>query len=154
MNFPKTVTFRLINAKTKSPIPNVAASLVLYAHSKNDYYVGPKISDKAGRVIFTKEDCLKEIEASQKMFLMDYSSSLDQCLPKVSIKIKSRDEMVAAIENMRSNRKFFGEYWDCSEEYLKALSLTDNIKYLPRLYEFTEADLLRQEVIVEMAENE
>ena len=88
MNFPKQVFFKIIDSATKQSAEKIAVSLILYAHRKNDYYIGPKLTNKEGIVSFDRNECIKGIESSRKFYLMDYSSTLEECLPKVSIKIK------------------------------------------------------------------
>ncbi len=147
MNFPNRVTFRLFDSKRGVSASNVAVSLVLYARKKNDYFVGPKITDKNGKVVFEKRECIKEIENSKKIYLMDYSSNLEDCSPKISIKIKPRNEINFAVENMRKLRDIYKDYWDCSEKFLKALQKTDNDRYVSRFYDFSEADLWKEKVL-------
>ena len=147
MNFPEKVTFRLINNNTQRPVSNIAVSLILYAHKKNNYYVGPKISDSEGLLSFGKEDCVEEINNSKRFYLMDYASSLEECLPKVSIKIKLKKEIEFAVENMRRLRDIYQEYWDCSEGYLSALNFVDNDKYIDKVYDLSESELWQNKVI-------
>ncbi len=147
MNFPEIVKFTFVDSNTKQSIKNIAASLILYAYKKNDYYVGPKISDKNGNIYFTKDDCLKEIKSSQKFYIMDYSSNLEECLNKVSIKIKDFKELKLGINKMRQLRNIYQNYWDCSEEHLNALERVDNAKYINKIYDFSEDQLLENKII-------
>lgn len=141
MRFPKNVFFRLVDSKTGEKIPNLAVSLILYAAKKNNYYVGPKISDKEGVVIFRKEDCLKEIESSKKVYLMDYTSSLEECLPKISVRIKPKNEIDITVKKLLSLKDIYKKYWDCSEQYLNALTSTNNSVYISKTYDFNETDI-------------
>ncbi len=147
MNFPKQVFFKIIDSATKQSVEKIAVSLVLYAHRKNDYYIGPKLTNKEGIVSFDRNECIKGIESSRKFYLMDYSSTLEECLPKVSIKIKPRKELEFAVKNMRSLRDIYQQYWDCSEEYLKSLEFADNSKYVSKIYDFSESDLWQNKVL-------
>ena len=147
MKFPNKVTFKLIDKETKKPIFNIATLLVLYAHRKNNYSVGIMISDENGFVHFTENDCLKEIENSKTMFLMDYSSDLEDCLPKVSLEIMADQQIKRVIKERRENREIFSKYWDCSEEFLQRLEKVDNSLYMPKSYDFTEADLWEEKVL-------
>ncbi len=144
MNLPEKITFRLLNSKTKKPIFNIAASLILYAHKKNNYYVGPKISDTKGIISFGKKECIKEIDNSKKLYMMDYVSTLEECLPKISVKIKPIKEINLAVKNMRQLRDIYEKYWDCSEGHLNALSSVDNDKYIIRTYDYHESLLLKE----------
>jgi len=147
MNFPEQVTFKLIDKRTKRPVKNIAISLILYAHKKNDYYVGPKISDKEGIIYFKREECIKEIESSRSFYLMDYLSTLEQCLPKISIKIKPKEELKFAVKNMRQCRDIYRDYWDYSEEFLKQLEAVNNAFYQSKIYNFSESDLWQNKIL-------
>lgn len=147
MNFPEEAVFRIKDKKTSEFAGNIAISLILYAHKKNDYYVGPKISDSEGIVRFKREECVKEIESSKKFYLMDYSSTIEQCLSKISIKIKSEKELEFAVKNMRQSRHIYQKYWDCSEEYLRSLASADNFKYESKVYDFSESELWQNKIL-------
>jgi hypothetical protein len=147
MRLPEKVTIRIIDRKAKNPVTNIAVSLVLYAHKKNDYYVGPRISDREGLIIFERDDCIKEIDNSKKFYLMDYASTMEQCLPKISVKIKPKGELENAVKKMRQLRDVYQDYWDCSEEYLKSLEYADNNKYVAKTYDFLESDLWQNKII-------
>jgi len=147
MNFPEKVSFGFIDSKTKKPVPNIAISLILYAYRKNDYYIGPKITNEEGLINFERKECVKEIDNSKKFYLMDYASTIEECLPKVGVKIKPRKEIEFAVKNLRSSRDIYEKYWDCSEEYLNALNSTDNDKYIAKTYNFTESDLWQNRIL-------
>lgn len=147
MNFPGLVKFVFIDSRTKQHIKNIAATLVLYAHKKNDYYVGPKISNKDGIICFTEDECLKEIKSSQEFYIMDYSSNLEDCLSNISIKIKDSKELKLGIDKMRQLRNIYKDYWNCSEEYLSVLEHVDNEKYIIKTYDFSEAQLWENKII-------
>lgn len=148
MKFPEKITFRIIDNNTKKPVPNIAVSLILYAHKKNDYYVGPKITNSDGLIDFERNDCIMEIKNSKEFYLMDYVSTLDECMPKVGIKIKPREEIDVAVENIRRSRDIYQKYWDCSEEYLKALVFTDNDKYIANTRDFPESELWQNKMLI------
>jgi len=147
MNFPEQAFFRIIGKLTRQPVRKIAISLILYAHKKNDYYVGPKLTNEEGIVSFYRDECLKEIESSKKFYLMDYYSTLEECLPIISIKIKPKEELEFAIKNMRESRDVYQEYWNCSEEFLKSLESAENFKYISKIYNFSESDLWQNKVL-------
>jgi hypothetical protein len=147
MNFPEKVTFRLVDCETKKIVKNIAVLLILYAHKKNNYSIEAKISNSNGEVAFTKQDCLKDIENSKSFYLMDYASSLEECLPYISIEIISRDTINYVLKDRRESRDVYQNYWDCSEKFLKALEATDNAKYINKLYDFSEADLWKKKIL-------
>ena len=141
MNFPEKVNFKIIDKQTSKPVENVAVSLQLYAARKNDYFVGPFISDTEGLVSFTRESCLHEIESSKKFYLMDYSSTIGECLPKVTLTVKEPEQVRFAVKEMTENSDLYRKYWDCSESFLKRLASVANDQYISDSFIFEEAQL-------------
>lgn len=147
MNFPNKVIFRLVDSKTKKIVKNIAVLLILYAHKKNNYSIEAKISNNDGEFVFTKQDCLKGIGSSRTFYLMDYASSLEECLPRISVEIISKDTINYVLKNRRESKDIYKNYWDCSEEYLFSLEKTDNDKYISKTYNFSESDLWKNEIL-------
>jgi hypothetical protein len=147
MNFPEEVTFQFIDKKTKKPVINIPAILILYAHRKNNYTIEAKISDRSGKINFTKEDCLRSIETSKKFYLMDYVSTLEDCLPKISLEILDRKTIIFIVNNRKKNKEIYKDYWDCSEEFINKLASAKNHKYLTRSYDFSEPDLWQNKIL-------
>jgi len=139
--FPKEVNLQFFDEETKNPIANLVVLLTLFAHRKNDYDVGPGFTDKNGLVAFGRNDCLKSIDDSKRMFLMDYSSSLEQCLPKVQLKIMSQEELEGCIEARRKYKSLFESSCDCSEEFFQRLRSSVNVNYRADSFTFTEEEL-------------
>ena len=138
--FPDSVSFKLVDQNGGQPVSNVAVQLTLYAHRKDNYHVGFVVSDQDGIVTFTRTDCLKEIESSKLTFLMDYASTLEECLPKVSLEIILESQIKKSIELRRTRKELF-QKWDCSEEYIRRLETCNNHLYVPDQVFFEEAAL-------------
>lgn len=141
MNFPNAASFKLVGQDNGDPIPNVAVQLTLYASRKNDYHVGFIISDHQGLVTFTKADCLKEIEASRSTFLMDYASTLEECLPKVSLEVVPESQIKKSIELRRNHKDLFQQFWGCPEDFIVRLDRCENHLYVPEKFSFEENTL-------------
>ena len=141
MNFPEKVDFKLVDQKTKNPVGNVALLLQLYASKKNDYFIGPLTTDTEGLASFSREDCFRQIKNSKEFYLMDYASSLEECLPKITLKIVDPKQIGLIIEIRGKYDDFYREYWDCSESFLNRLENTDNDLYLSDSFIFEEAQL-------------
>lgn len=147
MNFPEQVIFRLVDNKTKKTVQNIAVLLILYAHKKNNYSIEAKISNNNGEVIFTKKDCLEGIKSSKSFYLMDYASSLEECLSQISLKILSRKTIDFVIDDRKNNKDIYSGYWDTSESFLNALKNTDNHHYVDKTYNFSESDLWQNKIL-------
>ena len=136
-DFLDSVSFKLIDQNSGQPVPNIAVQMTLYAHRKNNYHLW-SISDEQGIAVFTKAECLKEIGNSKAAFIMDYASTLEECLPRVSLEIVPESQIKGSIEIRRKYREFFPGFWDCAEEYIHRLEACDNSRYVPDQLFFEE----------------
>ena len=107
MKFPDVLTIRVIDKTTRKALSGVAFVLVLKA-VKNDYYIGPKITDVEGLCSFSRESCEQSIATAQKMFIMDYSGSLLDCSPIAELRMHSPEHIQAMIRQYESNPGFWG----------------------------------------------
>ena len=139
--FPEKVSLQFLDEKTQQPIPKLVVSLTLLAHRKNDYPVGPVLTDQNGLVSFSRNDCLKAIEDSKTLFLMDYASSLEECLPKVLLKIMSKEEIESCIQARTEYKTLFERSCDCSENFFQKLRSSANGSYRADSFTFTETQL-------------
>ena len=76
MKFPETLTVTILEQNTNLPIEGLAVVLELFATRKNNYIVGPVVSDSSGQVKFTRDECERSIKAAKEMFLMDHIDDL------------------------------------------------------------------------------
>lgn len=147
-NLPEIFSFKFVLEKSNKPIANLATMLILYANRKNDYSIGPKISDEDGIVAFTKSECLKEIEVSKKTFLMDYSSSLVECLPKFTLRIINMNQIDRIIEYWKENKQILSKLYNNDDDfYLKKLPNVRNSNFKEVSYDFSEEDLPKNNLI-------
>lgn len=79
MRFPDTLAVVAQDTRTGLPVRDVAIVLVLFANQKNNYSVGPLISNVGGEVSFTRAECEFAIQRAQEMFIMDYQGDLESC---------------------------------------------------------------------------
>ena len=146
---PNKLIFEFIDKVSSEPVNELVILLKLFAHRKNDYYIGPKFTNQNGKVEFTFQECLDEIQVSRKMFPMDYKSSLQECLSKISIEVMSQDGIQKLIESRREYKDLFKKVSDCSENFFKRLVASNNRLYQPVLLEFSE-DLLKEQETIEI----
>ena len=98
MDFPQRLQVRLLDRTSAKPVPRLLVTLRLSAPQGNDYAVGPRFSDGAGRVIFTRREVEAEIRESRHYFPDTYLSDLSECSPLISVQILSCDEIESFIE--------------------------------------------------------
>lgn len=105
MIWPETLNLQFISRKTGDAIKNLVVYLRIQAPHKNNYSIGPLISDENGMVSITKEAMKGAIEAAQKRAPMDYVDSLEDCTG-IEVQVDSRTalrERVQRIEQFYPN---------------------------------------------------
>jgi len=97
---------------TGTPVEGVAIVLRLFARSKNDYYVGPKITDVNGQASFSREECVRAIQRAQQMFIMDYVGTLETCRPVLEARLHPSPQIAKMLELYKSYPEFWGQAFD------------------------------------------
>jgi hypothetical protein len=77
---------------------NVILGVHLFASRKNDFYLGPYVSNADGIVVITKEDLYHDVEATYDSGLMDYVS-VETCHTLVEIELKTADDIEKALHS-------------------------------------------------------
>ena len=95
---PDRVVLRLVDGKAQ-PIrqANVLFRIYTFARRKNDFSLGPFVTDADGIATFTKRELLAEAEAHYDSGLMDYVGIAD-CQPLVEIQAMSPQEIDQALK--------------------------------------------------------
>lgn len=141
MKFPEELTSTAIDSDTKQLIPGVALILMLQATVKNDYFVGPVITDEDGQAVFARIACQKAIDASQKMFVMDYSGDLESCKPVAHINLHDPDSITRMISQFESDPLFWGSGFDAPELLFSALRRVRNSAFRKASITLTETEM-------------
>src|ERR1700674_2557290 len=108
MKFPDTLTILARDRDTGQPVRDVAIVLVLFAVRKNDYYVGPVITDENGQVRFTRAECESAIKRAQEMFIMDYHGDLASCRPVIEVSLHPPERIKGMRQQFESAPDFWG----------------------------------------------
>lgn len=96
LQFPDSLRITLQDANTREPISKMAVTLVIFAKRKNNYYLGLPLSDSNGNIEITKTWLENAIGYLRNTFIMDNSSTLKECLPKIMLDIMSSDQIERA----------------------------------------------------------
>jgi hypothetical protein len=125
--FPDVIKVKIIDSKTKRPVPNIAVKIKLFAHRKNDYVLLLPISTENGIIEFTKDWLIKEIEIERNFFLMDYSSTLEDCQPRFELRVLDKEDVKGTVRAMNLYKNSLGT----KHEDIDRLAKADNYKYRP-----------------------
>ena len=85
MKLPEALNVTLLERGTNLPVEGLAVILRLFATRKNDYIMGPAISNLSGQVRFQRDECERSVIADQQMFVMDYGDDIQNCRPYLDI---------------------------------------------------------------------
>jgi len=147
MNFPSVVTVKVQDALQK-PIENVAVILKLFAPRKNNYYVGPLVTDQNGTVQFTRELCERAIAKSKEMFLMDYVGTLETCRPELTVALHPPNQLATMLKNLKEAPNFWGSPFEDVPAVIDSLSRARNESFKAGTLHVTEDEVQTQPHLV------
>jgi hypothetical protein len=125
--FPDHYLIRIIEKETQKPISDIVMRVTLFASQKNNYHFIPALSDENGMVQFSKTWIESEIDKMMNLFIMDYSSGLEDCSPEIEIEVMGVEDIKKAAEVMNTFKKYF----HYSKAEIEKISMADNFKYKP-----------------------
>ena len=101
--FPEIATVQLVSGRPPVPLclAGVVCAVRLTATAKNDYQLGPFVSDADGIVRITRDTCLAFVEAEHDSGLMDYAG-VEQCDARVQIRVLTAAEAEEAARTRRT----------------------------------------------------
>ena len=145
LRFPRRLVIRLLEDATGEPAANIAMTLTLHARRKNDYHFAPSLSDSTGTINIDRDWVTSSIEETRNFFLMDYASTLEDCLPFVHLKVMSGEEIKRAIDAAQV-------YKAAKERLGVMLTVADLQNASNRAYELQEIRLSLEEPDVKIFE--
>lgn len=125
--FPNIIKIIIFEGGTGHPISNIAAQIKLFANRKNDYNFILPLSDETGCINVTKDWLLEEIKKEQMLFVMDYSSTLDDCKPYVEVSILDTEALSRAVNAMFLYQELNG----ISDDEIAKYKNAENSRYHP-----------------------
>jgi spore coat polysaccharide biosynthesis protein SpsF (cytidylyltransferase family) len=99
MNCPERILLKI--KSSKYPVDNLILYIEIIAREKNNYGLGPLKTDQNGEVEVTRKMIEKEIHESKRMFIMDYSSNIEECSDEIIIKISSQEDLQRIRKNLQ-----------------------------------------------------
>ncbi len=110
MKIPEKISI-CFRSSDQQPLGFLPVRISLKAYRKNDYNLDLKMTSDSGAVELTERECREEIARMQRLFVMDYSSSLEECLPYIEIHVLSEDDLKRIINLKRDNSVLFECYY-------------------------------------------
>ena len=96
---PDKIRVRLVKPRQLDlPVDNILLYIKTHARHKNDFELGPFVSDKDGIITISKSDLDNEVAATYDSGLMDYSS-IDSNFSFVELRLYDQVEIDKLIES-------------------------------------------------------
>jgi carboxypeptidase C (cathepsin A) len=138
---PDKISVKLIKQRQQDlPLDNFLLYIKTYAKHKNDFYLGPFVSDKNGVITITKNDLDNEVTANYESGLMDYSS-IENSFTFVELRLYDQNEIDKMIESRTkawtSLLKGEKERWTSINHLVDTLKKSNNKHLL--LYDSTKS---------------
>lgn len=148
MRFPDKLIVMARDAESGLPVANVALILHLFAAQKNDYDVGPAITDDNGSAEFTREYCESAIHRSKEMFLMDYAGNLASCRPMIEVSLHRAEHIAVMLRNYQKTPSFWGQAFKEPGKVFAAMAKVENASYQPAVVLASEEEILAKPELV------
>jgi hypothetical protein len=127
---PKKVEIRLKdNREQPARLANVIFTIHLFARRKNDFDLGPYLSDEMGVVTITEADMRHDVDATYDSGLMDYIS-VENCHTFMEIRLETEEHIRRALHSRETVWKTLlkgeRERWGSMENLLRAYRESSN----------------------------
>jgi len=90
---------KLIFKDVGGSVQRLIVFLVLYSKAKNDFTIGPLVTDMEGEIILTRTAVDKEIALNKEEFPMDYDGDLSDC-NLLSVIVESRFDLEERVKRL------------------------------------------------------
>lgn len=125
--FPSNFTILITDDESNMPIKNILIAVTIFANHKNNYCFIPHASNEEGIIQFSREVIENEIEIDRNLFIMDYASTLKDCMSKIRFEILSSDSIIQLISAMEKYSDIYNYHND-----IKTVQNSNNYKYQPK----------------------
>lgn len=142
MKFPKILTVLVTDNSNNQPVEAIAVILELFATRKNNYIIGPRISDVFGIVQFTFDECVRIIKADQEMFAMDYADDMENCRSYLEIRTHLPAHIAQMIQQYERSPAFWGRRYIDAPSLFKKLHNVSNEGFDPAAIRLGEEQIL------------
>ncbi|MES9964916.1 MAG: hypothetical protein ABW116_15410 [Candidatus Sedimenticola sp. 20ELBAFRAG] len=106
---------KLVFKGVSGSVQRLIVFLVLHSTTKNDFTIGPLMTDEKGEIILTKDVVDKVISQNKEEFPMDYDGSLSDC-DLLSVIVESRFDLEERVKRLM---KYYPDNADILLELLK-----------------------------------
>ncbi|WP_291138621.1 hypothetical protein [Flavobacterium sp. UBA7663] len=132
MKLFEKIDIKFIN-ESNIPVKDLIVSITVLANKKNNYSLGSLKTDSDGKIIVFRSTIENKIQELKQLYIMDYSSDIDDCKDWIIIKIESKIELETRSKNMEKyypeNAKMLLELSkECSNKSYKPIEIEHEIE--------------------------
>jgi len=102
---------------------------------------------RRGEVLFTKEDCCEQISISQEFSMMDYSSSLEECMLQITVKLLTINNIEFILNNFEKDRDIWESRSFYTSNFIEKIKTAENNLYKEFAVDFDERCLLNNSIL-------
>jgi len=99
LGYPPALRIKVSDKVFGLPVAQVALIITLFAAKKNNYHIA-RVTNADGEIRLTNEEVRQSIERDRKLFIMDYSSTLEECSHELEIEICDCEQIRRTTEAM------------------------------------------------------
>lgn len=120
LHWPSELTFRFIC--DNKLVSNLLVYVVFLSRLKNNFTIGPLITNENGEIIIAQDFVVETIEKAKVEFPMDYSGTLYDCYG-IEVIVETTDDLITRIDR---GREFYPEK---ANELQELMQKCENWKY-------------------------
>lgn len=121
MNCPNNFIIR-VSSSIENKVNNLIVHIKLFAKEKNDYGLDALFTNSNGEIHISKTLMETQISNYKKLFIMDFSSDLENCKQEIEISINSINKLNEILLNLKKY------YPNNAEKLEKLISISNNSK--------------------------
>lgn len=115
------------------PVKNLIILITVLANKKNNYSLGFMKTDSDGKVIVFRSTIENEIQEAMELFVMDYSSNINDCKDWILIETENKLELETRLKNIEkyypeNAKKLSDLLKNCSNKSYKPIEIEHKIE--------------------------
>ena len=132
MKLFKKIEFNFVN-QNNIPVKDLIVLVTVLANKKNNYSLGFMKTDSDGKIIVFRSTIETKISEAMELFVMDYSSSINDCKDWIIIETENKIELETRLKNIgkyypESAKKLLELLKNCSNKFYKPLKIEHKIE--------------------------
>jgi len=99
--WPEKLKLKFTASDKHQVTSKLVVDVTLFTKSKNNHILSSLITNSEGEIYLTRKQLERTIEENFQEYPMDYSSVLEDCLPKILVEVESRKSLSEGWKRMK-----------------------------------------------------